>query len=159
MIFVPFDKSILEDQQNPNLADELMKELPGIFNWAIEGMRQLKEQDHFIIPQRCREAIEEYRRDTNPAKVFLEENVERADDCNLPAKALYDYYWKWCKYYGYKPLGNANFGKEIKRHFPWVKKKHPADGAKRYWVYADLKMMEKAEATTDDICGEKTGGR
>ena len=32
MILVPFDKQVPEDQQNPKLAEELIEELPGIFN-------------------------------------------------------------------------------------------------------------------------------
>jgi P4 family phage/plasmid primase-like protien len=74
LLFVPFDKCVPTDEQNPELVRELTAELPGIFNWAYQGLRKLMADGQFIEPERCKEAISEYRRDTNPAKVFLEEN-------------------------------------------------------------------------------------
>jgi phage/plasmid-associated DNA primase len=32
-----------EGRENENLTDELLTELPGILNWAIEGWRRLRE--------------------------------------------------------------------------------------------------------------------
>lgn len=73
MLLVPFERTFTEDQQNKGLAEELKRELPAIFNWAYEGMVEL-EENGFVVPAKCAEAIEQYRRDANPAKVFLREN-------------------------------------------------------------------------------------
>jgi phage/plasmid-associated DNA primase len=36
----------------------------------------------------------------------------------LPAQEVYKSYVQWCLENGYKPMNEANFGKEVKRAFP-----------------------------------------
>ncbi len=74
MLSVFFGRNVPEEEQNPNLVNELAAELPGIFNWSLAGLRKLILDGRFIEPKKCKEMLAEYRRDTNPAKVFLEEN-------------------------------------------------------------------------------------
>jgi len=93
MLFVPFDKSIPAEEQNPEPVSELAKELPGILNWAYEGLLKLTEAGRFIEPAWCKEAIGEYRRDTNPARVFLEENyIEGFEFDSVPCGEMYQSY-------------------------------------------------------------------
>ena len=147
MLIVPFERSFTEDQQNKNLAEELKEELPGIFNWAYDGMVNL-EKKGFVVPAKCKEAIEQYRRDVNPAKVFLQENYQQDTEADgVPCGILYSSYCDWCKAKGYKPLNEANLGKEIKRVFPKVPKTRPRnkETRKRTHVYANLEVQDDAE--------------
>jgi putative DNA primase/helicase len=74
MNHVPFNKTILPENQNPHLIDELSQELPGIFNWAIDGLIELQDGCRFIEPDACKKAVEQYRSDVNPARQFLLEH-------------------------------------------------------------------------------------
>jgi phage/plasmid-associated DNA primase len=63
-----------------HLVDKLTAELPGIFNWAIEGLRRLRCRGRFTDPALCREALETYRTESNPARAFLQECVVAKPD-------------------------------------------------------------------------------
>ncbi len=144
MLLVPFERTFTEDQQNKNLAEELKRELPGIFNWAYEGMVDL--ENGFVVPAKCKDAIEQYRRDVNPAKVFLQENYRVNPEAGgVPCGVLYSNYYGWCRAKGYKPLSEANLGKEIKRVFSGVQKTRPTIKGKRTHVYANLAVQDDAE--------------
>jgi len=80
------------------------------------GLRQLRKAGRFSRPTLCRAAVEEYRRDVNPARAFLPENfVAGLEYEALPCKQVYDAYVAWCLENGHRPLNSSNFGKEVKR--------------------------------------------
>jgi P4 family phage/plasmid primase-like protien len=154
MLFVPFDKCVPIDEQNPELVKELAAELPGIFNWAIAGLRKLMADGRFIEPKKCKEAIGEYRRDTNPAKVFLEENyVEGFEFDGIPCGEMYQAYAAWCNQNGYRPLNASHFGKEVKRAFPNVEKIREQVKGERTQVYKSLAVQEGSQVSRSQFHG------
>src|SRR5262249_24095272 len=40
-------------------------ELPGVLNWALAGLHELREQGRFVVPAVCQEAVDRLRLDTN----------------------------------------------------------------------------------------------
>jgi P4 family phage/plasmid primase-like protien len=154
MLFVPFDRTIPIDRQNPELVVELAKELPGIFNWAYEGLCKLNKAGRFIEPARCKEAIGEYRRDTNPAQVFLEENyVEGFEFEGIPCGEVYQAYAAWCGQNGYHALNANNFGKEVKRAFRSIVKRHTKQVNRQVWTYSGLAAKEGSEVYSGILVG------
>jgi len=55
-------------------------ELPGILNWAIEGLRRLSANRTFAEPLSMRKVIREYRADMNPVQAFLDDVVRYDSD-------------------------------------------------------------------------------
>ena len=53
-----------------------MKELPGIFNWLLEGLQRLLAQKGFTHSSRQDTLIGEFIRANNPLYSFVEDNVE-----------------------------------------------------------------------------------
>src|SRR5690606_7857354 len=51
MRVVPFNRSFTEDERILDLKEKLDQELPGIFNWAIAGLRRLHNAGQFCHPQ------------------------------------------------------------------------------------------------------------
>lgn len=154
LLFVPFDKCIPTDEQNPHLIDELSAELPGIFNWVYRGLQKLIADGQFIEPQRCKMVLAEYRRDTNPARVFLEENyIEGFDFDGIPCGEVYQAYTAWCAQNGYHALNANNFGKEVKRVFKSVIRKHIKGAGKQCWIYSGLAVREDSEVYSRSIVG------
>ncbi len=138
MLLVPFDVTISEDQQNKNLAEELKAELPGIFNWAYDGMLDL-EKNGFVIPTKSKRAIKQYRRDVNPAKTFLTDNYKYQPDAEgIPRQNLYKQYTAWCRSNGYGKLNDAEFGKEVRHAFPKTKKRRLGGRRNRTMCYVGL---------------------
>jgi len=155
MLFVPFEKSYPPQMQNPHLLTRLEVELPGIFNWAYRGMRMLGRTGRFIEPSKCMHALEQYRRDVNPARTFLLENyVEGLDFEGIPTQEVYDSYVAWCGENGYRAMNNTNFGKEVKRAFPQSSKGKTRRKARQIPIYRGIAVMEGAEvaSTTTQGC-------
>jgi len=146
MILMPFRVSVPEHRQDKDLAQRLESELPGIFNWAIEGLKRLRQRGRFTEAAICREALDSYRTESNPARAFLEEYVAAAPGHHIHCKELRSIYRGWCEDRGYKPLNDAQFGRELNRAFRGVDRKKvplPADPgtpAHREWAYVGVRL-------------------
>jgi len=140
MILLPFRRSVPVDRQDPQLVHKLMGELPGIFNWAIEGRRRLRCKGRFTEPALCREALDIYRTESNPGRAFLQECVVASSKALLECGALYQQYRAWSDERGYRRLNAAQFGHEVKRMFPTIvrKKVLSLDETKRVWAYMGI---------------------
>jgi P4 family phage/plasmid primase-like protien len=115
-------------------------ELPGIFNWAVEGLRHLQQHGDFVEPSLCRDALEEYRTENNPARAFLEETCQADPEGVVRSEDLYRTYRDWCTANGYYPLGSRAFGKEVVRVFRDVKRVQRGTRDNRFWAYCGLRI-------------------
>jgi putative DNA primase/helicase len=144
LMILPFRVTIPPDRQDPHLATTLLGELPGIFNWATEEWRQLRG-GRFIEPRVSREPLNEYRIDSYPAHTFLLEEVRSARGSSVPCAALYGRYQAWCATHGHKPVPDTQFGKDVVRVFPRVRRKRARGGrrVRRPYHYAGLAWMSE----------------
>jgi len=139
ILLVPFPKVIEEKAQIKDLAGQLKRELPGIFNWALDGLDKLNKAGRFIEPNESKELLEEYRRDSDPARAFLLENIIYSPNgTGKPCTELYQEYEQYCKDNGYKAIENAQFGKQVKRIFPQTEKVRRGTRDERINIYKGL---------------------
>ncbi len=137
ILLVPFDKIIDEKAQIKELAEILKESLPGILNWALEGLAKLN-QSGFVIPQANKELMENYRRESDPARAFLLETYKASDNGGfIPCKDVYNAYRTYCAESGCLPMGSASFGHHVRRLFPNVERKRLNIGT-REWIYYGL---------------------
>lgn len=145
LILLPFPISIPEMNQNRYLAEELAEELPGIFNWAVEGYRALCQRGHFLEPEVCRTAKDEFRRESNPAAMFLQEHCLYDPKTQSVTTVVYGDYERFCIKHGYKPLNDVNFGKIVRRIFPQVTrvKLSGTRHSRRPYIYRGLRLLNE----------------
>lgn len=119
-------------------------ELPGIFNWAMEGLRRLRQQGGFTESSINEAAKSDYRDDSNIVRQFLVENYHELPDDQIQIKSksldVYDKYRKWCAAHGNAPMADRMFGKEVKRVFKTVIKKQVGPRSDRYYIYLSLEV-------------------
>lgn len=155
MLYVPFDVQFPEDKQNRNLAAELQepRELAGILNWMLEGMDMLEADGGFVIPQRCKERLQVYRDESNSARLFIAEHLEvdATGNCQIVKGNLYAAYQQWCKDNGYHAKGNARFGADIHRCFPYVQDSRPWVGMSKKTVYVGIRPQEGIDLGPDVV--------
>ena len=148
MIVLPFRVSIPRQRQDPQLAVKLKGELPGIFNWAVEGLRDLRRQNQFTIPLVSQQAWDEFRHESNPAREFLTEHFEAARvEGSMSCAGLYEGYIAWCEGRHLKPLDATRFGKEVRRTFPLVERRRESQGV-RHWQYHGVRARDARELQT-----------
>lgn len=100
-IVIKFKQSFF-GREDTRLTDKLMAELPGILNWALDGLAKLQRRGAFIQPESGIAAVDELIRKTTPIVGFIAD-VLTYDSARWVAKeALYDCYKAWCHDEGMK---------------------------------------------------------
>lgn len=106
------------DKQNPHLFEELCGELPGIFNWALDGLRKLRDHKTFPQGEEGHMVLDQLREDCDHEGTFLRETVKEAKNGSVESQRLYQSYRKWCQDNGYSPVGANKFKSAVLRGFP-----------------------------------------
>ena len=113
-------------------------ELPGILLWAIAGLWQLEQQGGFTKSSVCEAALTEYRAESNPARLFLDERFTFDPESWVVCDDAYKPYADWAKANGFCPLSAMSFGHEVRRAFSQVERKQLMASGERFTVYAGL---------------------
>lgn len=124
---IPFDYRIKPEDKDPLLWQKLQAELPGIFNWVLEGSLRVARARRLTEAQRMCTLKDNVLRDANNVQQFMEEC------CHLPSKPfasvenderpkavvgvneLYLHYKNFAGMNGYFPLGRNRFAAELER--------------------------------------------
>jgi|GEM_PF-3468627 len=115
LLIMPFNVKIPAAEVNPHLAEELKAELPGIFMWAVEGLRRLMRARYFTECEVCDNQKAEHRRDSNTVAEFLDQACHHNPPHAVTTKGLYRTYRKFTEDNGRLPISNTYFGREMKR--------------------------------------------
>jgi putative DNA primase/helicase len=98
MIHIYFGRSVF-GREDPTLTSRLIAELPGIFNWSLDGLRALTARGHLTVPGASRESERDIARSTSPVAGFIEDRIAIMDPA-VGAAAwlddLYAAYTAWC---------------------------------------------------------------
>lgn len=96
-IILVFERSF-EGREDRDLARKLRRELSGIANRALEGLRRLRENEgRFTVGTRGREALRELQASQSPALRFARHALDitgNPDDC-APLDVVFEFYLAW----------------------------------------------------------------
>jgi putative DNA primase/helicase len=102
------------NRENLDLTNELLEELPAIFNWSLDGLARLRERRRFLAPQSSKQAIELLEDLASPVGAFVRKWCVTGPDEYEKVNVLYDAYCKWCELEGHKPSSDAMFGRHLR---------------------------------------------
>ncbi|EEI62382.1 DNA primase family protein [Corynebacterium glucuronolyticum] len=102
-----------EDQ---GLTDRLLGELPGILNWALEGLATLKANEWVFtsLPQSHKKVLLTVNEQANPLQVFVNERVNLVPGAKIALNELHDAYNQWCNDGGYNRINKTTFKERLK---------------------------------------------
>ncbi|MGM9849078.1 MAG: phage/plasmid primase, P4 family [Bacilli bacterium] len=131
IIVVPFDRHFEEHEQNKDLKRLFAtpEYRAVILAWLVEGYkRYLKYGLKANMPEKVKQAIENYRSEANTINQFLndEDIFEHIDEKDYSQAVkitdinLYERYRNWCKDNGTFPHSKSNFKKHLKKHKNYV---------------------------------------
>ncbi len=95
MVFVRFDQSFY-GREDVSLTDKLLHELPGIFNWALDGLDRLNGRGRFTEPESGHAERDAQRRLADPVGAFLDDWCEFGPDQSIELDHLFLKYQNWC---------------------------------------------------------------
>ena len=124
--FIDFPCKFEGERADLELESKLKTELSGIFNWAYEGYRRLKEQKHFTETPEQATMMDEFMQIMNPVAAFVKECLSEQTG-RIERGELYLKYASWCKEAGHEAQSRnkfmQSFKKTLKQIMPFVHEK------------------------------------
>ena len=121
---VPFAKTFDEAEQDRNLSNALMGELPGIFLWSLEGLIRLVERKRFTESPDALRALENYKQDHNSMGQFVEAECVLGAETKCRGFDLWSAYEIFCAESGIEALSRKEFAIQMKRNYAVNVKTH-----------------------------------
>ena len=116
---IEFPRKFSKKDMDVHLRDKLKKELPGIFNWALEGYRKLRGKDFKLEETHSMEQLkEQYKTDSDSVLSFASDSLKPASDsCRVKFKDAYEAYKIYCEAEGHKSFERKpEFRKILRRN-------------------------------------------
>lgn len=95
MIQLAFEQSFV-GREDSGLTGKLLEELPGIFNWALAGLRDLTARGRFAEPACGADLTEQVRRLSSPEYAFIDDTCTLAETAEIALDELHKEYQRWC---------------------------------------------------------------
>jgi putative DNA primase/helicase len=115
-LVIPFTVTIPDEERDVDLAAKIIaSELPGVFNWILEGLRSIVAQRRFTESEASKSALKEYETESDSVALFIEEKRYQVSVAETVALgALFKEYQEFCKIDGYRPVSKRMFVKRLK---------------------------------------------
>ncbi len=140
-------RNSFEGKEDRGLERKITAELPGIFNWGIEGLGRLRRQGEFTRPAMSREVEAEFARLVSPLKVFVEDRCIVRPAAEVSRDDLWVVWKQWCEDNGHTgeskelPGSKALLGSRLRAMIPGLDGiKHRQSGREvRFYVGLSLR--------------------
>jgi P4 family phage/plasmid primase-like protien len=136
---IPFLVTIPKAEQDKELEAKLLQELPGILNWALEGLQEY-HRIGLEAPKAVKAATETYRRENDSLEAFIAEacQIQRLAVCKN--STLFSEYERFCYENGLKAVSQTKFSNELKSK-SGIESKRTMDGY--VWMGIGLKIIDE----------------
>jgi putative DNA primase/helicase len=92
-----WDRQFDEDERDPELADKLRLEYPGILNWLLKGCLEWQKTKKIERPESVKLAGMEYRADSDPLDDFIEAKCVMGKRYKTTVSAINRAYQEWAE--------------------------------------------------------------
>ncbi len=140
---IPFTVTIPPEKRDLQLESKLIAELPGIFNWALEGLRDYLKVG-LEAPEAVTKATDEYRQENDSLESFIAECCDLGKLKVCKNTELYPNYVSFCRMSGLTALSQTKFSPEMNSK-PGISSKKSKFGVE--WRGIDLKGEWKPPIT------------
>jgi putative DNA primase/helicase len=101
-------------REDPNLfQDKIKPELPGILNWALDGLRRMRARGRLAEPKSSTEERQTLAREGSPVLAFVEECLALDLEADIPKDELHMVYTVWSQKIGLFVKDKAVFMREL----------------------------------------------
>ncbi len=119
-------------RENPGLTGELSAELPGILNWALDGLARLTKNGRFTALTSSADAVVTMQDMASPVSAFVREKCKVGLGLSIPVDSLWSAWKIWCENDNHR-LGNKSiFSRDLAAVSPGVRVYRPHGEPRRY---------------------------
>lgn len=118
ILIIPFNQRIQKEDIDVSLIDKLKEELPGIFHWAIQGLKRLQKNNYkFSDCEASNVALSKYKEELNPVTIFFDENYAFRNGLSVKRSDIYKSYYNYCINNSIDVLSCQKFWQCLKAYF------------------------------------------
>lgn len=119
MYIVPCTHEVPENERDASILNKMLKELPAIVNWAIEGLHRLRANNYnFSEVAAGQEVVASYRKNGDTVYSFLMDEgyiITKNPADKVSKKELLEEYCKYCQREERQQVGKRQFKERIKK--------------------------------------------
>ena len=119
MYIVPCTHTIEEKERDPNILDKMIKELPAIANWGIEGLHRLRDNSYnFTEIAAGDHYIEDYRKNSDTVYSFLSDEgytITKDPNDKISKQYLLEKYYRYCQREERQSVSKRQFGERLEK--------------------------------------------
>ncbi|MFF0133999.1 phage/plasmid primase, P4 family [Streptomyces mirabilis] len=118
-------------KEDPTLTDRLTAEMPGILNWALDGLARLQRNGRITQPPSSREAITTMQDTASPTSAFVRERCTTGPTFSIPVDDLWNVWREWSEDNGVRHGTKQIFGRNLLSVVPQLNRTRPRDAYNR----------------------------
>jgi putative DNA primase/helicase len=142
-LMLKLTKSFL-GQEDQGLTSRLLKELPGIVLWALDGLERLRHRGYFQRPSSADDLAADLLEQTSPVRSFVEDCcvLDPVAQCNRDD--IFRAWKRWCELQGRDHPGTkVGFGRQLSAAFSSISRSQPREDGTRLNLYTGIRLTEK----------------
>lgn len=119
----------LETSPDKSVKETIKTEGAGILNWALIGLKRLRERGKFDVPEFVQNATEHFQKTNDVSATFVAEMCLTGKDYHVQSSVLYAAYKTWAEQSGHRPHSSTRMADEWER----LGYHRYKSGGKAYW--------------------------
>jgi P4 family phage/plasmid primase-like protien len=149
-IVLRFGRSWL-GKEDRELFNKLRHELPGILNWAVVGLKRLRERGRLVQTKAGEKLVREMEDLASPVAAFVRDICRLDPGANIPREDLFDRWCRWCQDHGHKHGNDATFGRDLRAALPGLDTERLKDDltGRRKRYYIGIRLKTEADVMSD----------
>lgn len=112
---IPMNRAVPIEKRDNRLQEKLRAEMAGIFNYALIGLKRLKNAKQFTRCEQVENARDDYKAENDTERAFVEDWCIRDPESSIRAQELYDAYASWCRRNGAMAKSSVKVAKDWQR--------------------------------------------
>jgi putative DNA primase/helicase len=143
MILLPISVNFV-GREDINLGTRLLAEIPGITNWALQGLKQLRSQGRFARSAAGEAVLEDFARLSSPVRSFVQDCCNVKADLWVPTDELRKAWKSWCVEHGHEGGGEEWFGNQLRAIDPHIQRRRQRIEGRQRYVYRGIDLVESS---------------
>lgn len=141
-------------KEDRGLAARLDAELPGILNWALEGLDRLTSKGRFTVPKASNDATTMLADLASPVSAFVRERCVRGLEHSVARDRLFAAWKSWCDDNDHVAGSAASFGRDLRAAVPDLRSTQPRIAGKQIWHYTCIGLLPVSPMSDDEFAGQ-----
>ncbi|MBB4929185.1 putative DNA primase/helicase [Lipingzhangella halophila] len=132
-------------KEDTALTGKLAAEMPGILNWALDGLARLEQTGRITQPESSREAVTTMQDTASPVSAFVRECCQTGPNCQASVDEVWNAWRQWAEDSGIPTGTKQMLGRNLQSVLPQLRRGKPrADDGQRVVVYIGITLAKVA---------------